>query len=117
MEATQEARYRDPQLSERLAELRRRVQDVARRFDLREQAAAHPWEWVGAAALMGAWLALAPARQASRERRPARGRLGEIALSTLGALAIRLTREAALRGVGQLARRWWDEAAARSREA
>jgi hypothetical protein len=114
MEARQGTRVEDPQLGERVAELRRRMHDATRRFDLRREAADHPWELVGAAGLLGAWLALAPRRHKPRERPPGRGRLGAMVLSGLGALAIRLAREAALRRVGQIARRWWDETEAQA---
>jgi hypothetical protein len=100
MEATQATRSEQRRLGERIADLRRRGLDV------RAVATAHPWELVGAAALLGAWLALVPSRP--RTRAPNRGRLGQLVASVLGALAIRIAREAALRGAGQIARRWWD---------
>ena len=88
-----------PSLQERFDELRKRILSAIE---------AHPWELVGVSALLGAWLGLAPAR-APREGE--KRKLGAIVMSSLGALAIRLAREAALRQVGSVAKRWWDESA------
>jgi hypothetical protein len=95
-----------PSLQERIAELSRRVVSA---ID------AHPWELVGVAALLGAWLGLAPARTRPREKETRR-KIGALVMSSLGAIAIRAAREAALRKVGVVAKRWWDESAGSQRE-
>ena len=89
-----------PSLQDRFEELRVRLLVAIQ---------AHPWELVGVAALLGAWLGLAPARSQPHEKESRK--LGTIVMSSLGALALRLAREAALRQVGVVAKRWWNESA------
>ena len=101
-----------PSPAERLAELRDRFEETLRRLDLRARLEEHPWELVGTAALLGAWLGFAPPKvRPVREGMTLRARLGDMLLTSLGALALRLVREAAFRQVGQVAKRWWEEAA------
>lgn len=66
----------------------------------------HAWELVTAAALLGAWLGFGrvrPAREA-----PLRERFAAMVLSGIGAIALRVARDAALRQLGAVARQWWD---------
>ena len=100
-----------PSSAERLAELRDRFEATLRRLDLRARIEEHPWELIGTAALLGAWLGFAPPKvRPVREGMSLRARLGEMLLSSLGALALRLVREAAYRQFCQVAKRWWEEA-------
>jgi len=100
-----------PGFSERFAEIRERLEGLLERIDLRAQIEAHPWELVGAAALLGAWVGFDPPRVRERETSGIRGRIGEALVTAAGALAIRLAREAAFRQVAGIAKRWWDESA------
>lgn len=86
----------------RLDELTERLREL----DLRGRIAASPWPVVGVAALLGAWFAFAPKR-ARREPEESRA-LADIAFGALGAMAVRVIRDATLRQVGSLARRWWE---------
>lgn len=98
-------------LAERMDELRQRLAYVIERLDLRAQVEQHPWEIVGAAAMLGAWLGFAPPRVKVAERRGLRARVADGLLSAVGAIAVRLVREAALRQVGEVAKKWWEETA------
>lgn len=99
-----------PPLSDRIEELRHRLAYALERLDLRSQVDDHPWQIVGAAALLGAWLGFAPPRVKLREGKTLRVRIADGVLSAIGAIAVRLVREAALRQVGEVAKQWWDEA-------
>jgi hypothetical protein len=91
-----------PSLAERLAAMRERVETLVQRIDVRAIVASHPWEVVGAAALLGAWVGF-------DKPRGDRSKVGRIFVSAAGALAIRLAREAAFRQLGEIAMRWWEE--------
>jgi hypothetical protein len=106
---TAEAKGDQPGFSERLAEIRERLEGLLQRIDLREQIEAHPWELVGAAALLGAWVGFEPPRVRVREPSKVRTRIADALLTAVGALTIRLAREAAFRQVADIAKRWWDE--------
>lgn len=97
-----------PSLSERLAAMRERVETLVQHIDVRGIIAAHPWELVGAAALLGAWVGF-------EKPRGERSKVGQLFVSAAGALAIRLAREAAFRQLGEIAKRWWDETGAASK--
>jgi hypothetical protein len=76
--------------------------------EMRRQIEAHPWQFVGAAALLGAWLGFEPPRVRLRGPSTLRRRIADGVFAAIGALAVRVVREAAFRHVGDLARRWWD---------
>ncbi len=101
----------EPTLRERFDELRERLFAVIDQVDLRAQIEAHPWELVGTAALLGAWLGFEPPRIKLREQATWGERARGVLLSAVGALALRAIREAALRQVVGVAKRWWDESA------
>ena len=99
-----------PTLSERMAELRERLELAIRELDVRAEIEKHPWQLVGAAALFGAWLGMM--RELPEEQRralPLRARLGDMLLTGLAALAFRYARDTALRRVSDVAKRWWAE--------
>lgn len=89
-------------------ELLERLRYVRDNFDLRAKVAENPWQAVGLAALAGLWLGYAPPRFTRT-----RTRLGEMMLATIGAVTLRLIREAAFRQVATVAKQWWEDAAQR----
>ena len=98
--------------ADRVGELRDRLVTAIREIDVRAQIEQHPWELVGAAALLGAWLGITrPRPEASRRELSLSAKLGDMLLTGLGALAFRFAREQAIRRVGEVAKRWWDETA------
>ena len=87
-----------------LGELGRRFRAARARFDLPAQIAARPLASVGVALGVGALLGLR-----GRPRRPGGGGgLGRAAAAALGALALRLAKELAMRGATEAARDWWE---------
>jgi hypothetical protein len=110
------SRERSPdELAEQDGSVKARLDDLAdrlRELDLRARIAANPWPAVGAAALCGVWLGFAPLRGRRRRRSATRSRLGDLVLATLGAITLRLAREAAFRQMGVLAKRWWEQSSA-----
>lgn len=90
-----------------MEELIERIRSFKDSFDLRAKVAANPWQAIGIAALAGAWLGYAPPRFTRT-----RSKIGETMLAFVGAITLRLVREAAFREVANLARHWWEEAAA-----
>jgi hypothetical protein len=102
---------RDAPFGERIALVWRRLVLAVQRLDLDEQLDQHPWQIVGVAALLGAYVGFAPLRRPPPADASVRDKLRAIALSGMGALALRLAREAALRHVGEIAKQWWDETA------
>jgi len=80
----------EPALAQRIDELRHRI-------------AAQPLLAVGAAALLGALLGIEPPRVRSKSK------IGDAVLAAIGAVALRLAREAAFRQLGELAKRWWED--------
>lgn len=107
----EEATGAQPGVADRFAEIRERLENLIARIDLRAQIEAHPWELVGAAALLGAWVGFEPPRVRLREPSTIRIRVADALLSAVGAIAIRLAREAAFRQVADIAKRWWEESA------
>ena len=101
----------DAELADRLSEIRQRVESLLARVDVRGQIDRHPWELVGAAALVGAWIGFDPPHVRVREPSAIRRRMADALLTAVGAIAIRLVREAAFRQVADIAKRWWDESA------
>lgn len=98
--------------ADRVGELRDRLVTAIRELDVRAQIDQHPWELVGAAALLGAWIGLTqPRPEAARRELSLSGKLGDMLLTGLGALALRFARDQAIRRVGEVAKRWWDETA------
>ena len=95
---------------DRFDELRRRLAYAIEQLDLRARVEEHPWELVGAAALLGAWLGFAPPRVKLTEAKTLRGRIADSMLAAIGAIAVRLVREAALHEVGEVAKQWWQDA-------
>lgn len=80
------------------------MDDLSHRLDeLRARIAGQPWLAVGAAALFGALLGFEPPRVRSRSK------IGDAVLAVIGAVAVRLARDAAFRQLGELAKRWWEE--------
>jgi len=73
----------------------------------------HAWELVSAAALLGAWLGFERVRPA-REGASRRQRFGAMVLSGIGAIALRVARDAAFRQLGVVAKQWWDARAEQS---
>ena len=90
-----------------MEELLQRLQYFRERFDLRAKIAADPWRSLGLAALAGLWLGYAPPRFTRT-----RSKVAEIMLAAIGAVTLRMIREAAFRHVATVAKAWWDEAAA-----
>ncbi len=103
----------DASFGDRVATLRERLESFLEQIDVRAQIEAHPWELVGAAALRGAWLGFEPPRVRLREPSTIRVRVADAVLSAIGAIAIRLVREAAFRQVADIAKRWWEESASK----
>lgn len=103
--------------ADRVGLLRDRLVTAIRELDVRGQLEQHPWELVGAAALLGAWLGFSRPRPArARRELSLSAKLGDMVLTGLGALAFRFARDAALRQVGEVAKRWWDETSAPPRD-
>lgn len=103
--------------ADRVGELRDRLVTAIREIDVRAQIEQHPWELVGAAALLGAWLGLTrPRPESARRELSLSAKLGDMLLTGLGALAFRFAREQAIRRVGEVAKRWWDETATPPRQ-
>ena len=72
-------------------------------MDIRRHIAENPWSSVGFAALAGIWLgALGKAREPELPRG-----YSEIVFAALGAIALRLVREAALKKMTEIAGDWW----------
>ena len=90
-----------------MEELLERLAAFRDHFDLRGKVAEDPWRAVGLAALAGLWLGYAPPTFPRT-----RSKIAEVALATIGAIALRLVREAAFRQVAEVAKQWWVEAAA-----
>jgi len=79
--------------------------DTQRLDELRRRIAERPWLAVGAAALFGALLGFEPPHVRSKSK------VGDAVLAAIGAVALRLAREAAFRHLGELAKNWWEETA------
>jgi hypothetical protein len=87
-----------------LGELGRRFRAARARLDLPAQVAAHPLASVGAAFALGALLGMR-----GRPRREGGGvGLGRAAAGALGALAVRLAKDLAVRSAAEAARGWWE---------
>ncbi len=100
--------------SERIEELRDRIGHVVRQIDLRGRIDDNPWAAVGIAAALGAWLGFSPPRMLRFERSARNGfraKLADALLAAVGAVAVRLVREAAFRQLGDVAKRWWEDSA------
>jgi hypothetical protein len=81
--------------------------ETQRLEELRRRIAEKPWLAVGAAALLGALLGFEPPHVRSRSK------VGDAVLAAIGAVALRLAREAAFRHLGELAKNWWEESGVR----
>lgn len=104
-----------PRIADRVSELRDRFERLCEQLDLRGQIEAHPWELVGAAALLGAWIGFAPPRIKLRQPSTIRVRIADAVVAAVGGIAIRLVREAAFRQVADIARQWWEESGSKVR--
>ena len=87
-----------------LGELGRRFKVVRARLDVRAQISARPLAAVGAAFALGALLGLPGGRK--RQGGEAKGSLAGAAFGVVGAIAIRLVKELAMRGATTAARGW-----------
>jgi hypothetical protein len=104
-----------------LSELRHRLAVARARVDLPAKIAAHPLASVGAAFALGALLGM---RGGGRRRVGRVGEAGEagehrvarLVFATLGALAVRLGKELALREATEAAHGWWERRQAASSE-
>lgn len=96
-----------------LGELSRRLKVARARLDVPAQIAAHPLAAVGVALAAGALLGLSGGRRRARATEPGEARegggLGRAALAGLGAIALRVAKELALRGAAKAARSWWEQ--------
>jgi hypothetical protein len=88
-----------------LGELGRRFRTARARLDLPAQLAAHPLASVGAAFALGALLGM----RGRPRREGGGGGLGRAVAAALGALAVRLAKELAVRGATEVARGWWED--------
>jgi len=108
-------------LIERIEELGRRFHAARAKLDLRAHIVAHPLASVGAAFAVGALLGLSgraprPAAAAATDAAVKRG-IGGVIAAGVGAFALRLAKEIALKQVAESARGWWSaREAAASRE-
>jgi len=92
-----------------LGELARRFRTVRARLDAPAQISAHPLASVGAAFALGALLGARGGGGRRREAGEGGGsRLGRAVVAALGALAVRLAKELAMRGAAEAARGWWE---------
>jgi len=99
-----------------LSELRERLAATRARVDLPAKIAAHPLASVGAAFALGALLGLRSGAR-RRERHPGERRIARLVVTALGALAVRIGKELALRGVAEAAHAWWEHRHAEEAEA
>jgi len=89
-----------------LSELRHRLAAARARVDLPAKIAAHPLASVGAAFALGALLGLRGG--GGRRGGPGEHRFARLAFAALGALAVRVGKELALRGAAEAAHAWWE---------
>ncbi|HEY1555335.1 MAG TPA: hypothetical protein VGF94_10930 [Kofleriaceae bacterium] len=81
---------------------------------MRVRLAEHPWSSVGIAALAGATLGFMLGGAREHVKSTVSTKLGEVLLAGLGALAVRIAKDAALEKLGAIALDWWDEAQSRT---
>jgi hypothetical protein len=94
-------------LVEHLGELGRRFRAARAQLDVPAHIVTHPLASVGAAFALGALLGMRGGSK--RDHGEARSGLGRAALAGVAALAVRLVKEVAMRGVTEAARGWWEQ--------
>jgi hypothetical protein len=95
-------------LVEHLGELGRRFRAARERLDIPAHIVAHPLPAVGAAFAIGALLGMRGGGRRARKEAGQAG-LGSAVMAAVGALAVRLVKELAMRGAAQAAKGWWEQ--------